>query len=92
MTEDADRALSPVPLMLLTGCAALGLLVKNDGRYGDSPLAEEFLVRGKPYYFGGWVRMLDQQTVFRMGQAGRGDPHEPPDHVGSGPAKLPLRP
>ena len=34
--------------MLLTGCAALGLLVKNDGRYVNSPLAEEFLVRGKP--------------------------------------------
>lgn len=47
--------------MLLTGCAALGLLVKNDGRYVNSPLAEEFLVRGKLYYFGGWVQMLDQR-------------------------------
>jgi len=103
MTADADRALSPVPLMqlatgfwafktlaaaheldlfsrlsgtagttagglaealaikerpaemLLTGCAALGLLVKNDSRYVNSPIAEEFLVRGKPYYFGGWL-------------------------------------
>lgn len=47
--------------MLLTGCAALGLLGKQDGRYVNSPLAEAFLVRGKPYYFGGWVRMLDQR-------------------------------
>jgi hypothetical protein len=47
--------------MLLTGCAALGLLVKCSGRYINSPLAEEFLVRGKPYYFGGWVQMLDQR-------------------------------
>jgi 3-hydroxy-5-methyl-1-naphthoate 3-O-methyltransferase len=47
--------------MLLTGCAALGLLVKRDGRYVNSPLAEEFLVRGKPYYFGGFVQMLDQR-------------------------------
>jgi hypothetical protein len=47
--------------MLLTGCAALGLLEKNDGRYLNSPVAEEFLVRGKPYYFGGWVQMLDQR-------------------------------
>jgi hypothetical protein len=47
--------------MLLTGCAALGLLAKADGRYVNSPLAEEFLVRGKPYYFGGWVQMLDQR-------------------------------
>lgn len=44
--------------MLLTGCAALGLLVKSNGRYVNSPLAEEFLVRGKPYYFGGFVQML----------------------------------
>ena len=47
--------------MLLTGCAALGLLVKSDNRYVNSPLAEEFLVRGKPYYFGGFVQMLDQR-------------------------------
>jgi hypothetical protein len=47
--------------MLLTACAALGLLDKFDSRYGNSPLAEEFLVRGKPYYFGGWVQMLDQR-------------------------------
>lgn len=47
--------------MLLTGCAALGLLVKVDGRYVNSPLAEEFLVRGRPYYFGGFVQMLDQR-------------------------------
>ena len=47
--------------MLLTGCAALGLLEKVDGRYVNSPLAEEFLVRGKPYYFGGFVQMLDQR-------------------------------
>ena len=47
--------------MLLTGCAALGLLEKVDGRYVNSPLAEEFLVRGKPYYFGGFVQMLDKR-------------------------------
>jgi len=47
--------------MLLTGCAALGLLEKNDDRYINTALAEEFLVRGKPYYFGGFVQMLDQR-------------------------------
>jgi 3-hydroxy-5-methyl-1-naphthoate 3-O-methyltransferase len=47
--------------MLLTGCAALGLLEQHDGRYHNSPLAEEFLVRGKPYYFGGCVQMFDQR-------------------------------
>jgi hypothetical protein len=55
-------SLHPRPAeMLLTGCAALGLLEKADGRYRNSPLAEEFLVRGKPYYFGGWVKMLDKR-------------------------------
>jgi 3-hydroxy-5-methyl-1-naphthoate 3-O-methyltransferase len=47
--------------MLLTGCAALGLLGKHGAAYANSPLAEEFLVRGKPYYFGGWVAMMDHR-------------------------------
>ena len=34
--------------MLLTGCAALGLLEKTDGRYRNTPLSEAYLVRGKP--------------------------------------------
>jgi O-methyltransferase len=54
--------------MLLTGCASLGLLVKNDGRYVNSPLAEEFLVPGKPYSFGGWVQMLDQRRYLAWGR------------------------
>ncbi len=47
--------------MLLSGCAALGLLEKRGGRFYNSPLAEEYLVRGKPYYFGGFVAMLDRR-------------------------------
>jgi hypothetical protein len=47
--------------MLLTGCAAPGLLEKDGSRYRSSPLAEEFLVRGKPCYFGGWVKMADKR-------------------------------
>lgn len=35
--------------MLLSGCAALGLLVRREGRFFNSPLAEELLVCGKPY-------------------------------------------
>lgn len=45
--------------MLLTGCTSLGLLERGQERYVNSPLAEEFLVRGRPYYFGGFVQMLD---------------------------------
>jgi hypothetical protein len=47
--------------MLLTGCASLGLLEVTNGRYRNSAVAEEFLVRGKPYYFGGWIRMCDKR-------------------------------
>ncbi|MFT4100237.1 MAG: methyltransferase [Burkholderiaceae bacterium] len=47
--------------MLLTGCASLGLLEKTDGRYRNTPLSEAYLVRGKPYYFGGFVQMADKR-------------------------------
>jgi hypothetical protein len=47
--------------MLLTGCAGLGLLGKQDGRYCNTPLAEKFLVRGGCYYFGGFVNMLNRR-------------------------------
>jgi len=47
--------------MLLTGCAALGLLEKTDDRYRNTPLSETYLVRGKPYYFGGFVQMADKR-------------------------------
>lgn len=47
--------------MLLIGCTALGLLEKTDGRYRNTPLSEAYLVRGKPYYFGGFVQMADKR-------------------------------
>lgn len=48
--------------MLLTACAALGLLERaDDGRYANAPLADAYLVPGREYSFGGWVRMLDQR-------------------------------
>lgn len=47
--------------MLLTGCAALGLLQKQDGRYLNSPLSDEYLVPNKPNHFGGLVTMFDRR-------------------------------
>jgi 3-hydroxy-5-methyl-1-naphthoate 3-O-methyltransferase len=47
--------------MLLTGCASLGLLEKQDGRYRNSSLGQQFLVRSARYYFGGFVTMLNQR-------------------------------
>jgi 3-hydroxy-5-methyl-1-naphthoate 3-O-methyltransferase len=54
--------------MLLTGCAALGLLEKTDGRYRNTPLSEAYLVRGKPYYFGGFVQMADERLYAGWGR------------------------
>ena len=55
--------LSPRPAeVLLSGCAGLGLLEKRRDRFHNTPLADEFLVRGKPYYFGGVVAMQFQQN------------------------------
>ena len=48
--------------LLLTACASLGLLERSGAGYRNSPLAEEFLVSGKPYYFGGQVRYCDRRT------------------------------
>lgn len=47
--------------MLLTACAALGLLEKHDDRYANSQLSEHYLVRDRPLYFGGWIEMADRR-------------------------------
>jgi 3-hydroxy-5-methyl-1-naphthoate 3-O-methyltransferase len=57
--------------MLLTGCASLGLLQRREGRYVNTPLADECLVPGRPYYFGGWVQMLDQRLYRAWGELDR---------------------
>ena len=47
--------------MMLTACAALGLLQKRGGRYRNTPLADTYLVHGKPYGFGGFIAMLNKR-------------------------------
>jgi predicted O-methyltransferase YrrM len=62
--------------LLLTACAALGLLERDGDGYRNTELAEEFLVRGKPYYFGGQVTYCDNRTYLpwhRVGEALRTD-------------------
>jgi predicted O-methyltransferase YrrM len=54
--------------MLLTGCASLGLLEKRDGRYANSALAEEYLVPGRPSYFGGFVTLCDRRLYGTWGR------------------------
>ena len=54
--------------LLITACASVGLLQRRDGRYVNTALADEFLVRGKPYHFGGWVQMLDRRLYPAWGR------------------------
>ncbi|MBE1576290.1 methyltransferase [Amycolatopsis roodepoortensis] len=46
--------------ILLTACAALDLLDADGGRFRNTPVAEAYLVKGKPDYFGDYIRMLGQ--------------------------------
>jgi SAM-dependent methyltransferase len=56
----AEAGLKPRPArLLLAACASLGLLDASGDRYRNTALAEEFLVVGRPYYFGGFVRFYD---------------------------------
>ena len=44
--------------MLLNACVALDLLVKNGGEYGNTPIADKFLVKEKPNYYGDMVELF----------------------------------
>ncbi|MBQ1116467.1 methyltransferase [Streptomyces sp. C3-3] len=54
--------------ILLTACVSLGLLEKSGEVYANSPLAEKYLVRGKPEYFGGWIEMADRREYPAWGR------------------------
>ncbi|WP_206055107.1 methyltransferase [Nocardia sp. CS682] len=54
--------------MFLASCAALGLLVEKDGEYGNSATAAQFLVEGRPDYFGGFVRFCDAREYPAWGR------------------------
>jgi ubiquinone/menaquinone biosynthesis C-methylase UbiE len=46
--------------ILLTACAALGLLERDRDRFVNTPVAQAYLVRGGQYYLGDYVRMLTE--------------------------------
>jgi predicted O-methyltransferase YrrM len=43
--------------MLMDVCVALGLLEKSGGRYKNTPVSSEFLVKHKPFYSGNFVSL-----------------------------------
>src|SRR5262245_57790105 len=70
-TETLGTALGidPRPAeMLLTACAALGLLHRRGGRYRNTPLADTYLVHGAPYGLSGFIAMLDKRLYEPWGK------------------------
>src|SRR5438105_290284 len=45
--------------ILLRALAGLDLLIERDGRFQNSPLASDYLVRGRPGYLGNNLRFQD---------------------------------
>jgi 3-hydroxy-5-methyl-1-naphthoate 3-O-methyltransferase len=48
--------------ILLTACAGLGLLSVTGGAYANTPVAEAFLVKGAPAYFGDYVEAMNTRN------------------------------
>jgi 8-O-methyltransferase len=44
----------------LEALTVMGLLERQGGRYGNTPLAQTYLVPGQPHYFGGFIRLNDR--------------------------------
>ena len=65
MTTAAVAAQSGLPLRgverLLNASAALGFVIKEDGRYQNSPLADAFLVKDKPGYVGNMLKQASDR-------------------------------
>jgi len=44
----------------LNALTAAGLLIKSNGRYSNTPLADTFLVQGKPFYQGNLLKLVSK--------------------------------
>lgn len=49
---------------LVTALTSLGLLAKTEDRYFNAPASEDYLVRGKPTYFGDYFSLQTDQFLF----------------------------
>lgn len=61
MAESLHTAERPMEA-LLNACLVLELLKRQDGVYSNTELADTFLVRGKPKYYGDFVEMLSKRS------------------------------
>ena len=62
----AALGIAPRPAeSLLALCAAAGLIVLREGRYGLSPLAEDYLLEASPTFFGGYLDLkIENQALY----------------------------
>ena len=65
-TLDQLAAATKIPVhrleTLVTALVAIGLLVRDEDRIVNAPAGEDYLVRGKPNYFGDYLRyQIDRQ-------------------------------
>ncbi|MEO1689552.1 MAG: methyltransferase dimerization domain-containing protein, partial [Pseudomonadota bacterium] len=51
---------------LLTALVSLGLVTVDASRYGNSPAAEAFLVKGAKYDFGDYLRLQVDRQMYRL--------------------------
>ncbi|WP_425406880.1 methyltransferase [Hwanghaeella sp.] len=58
---DAERAQT-----LLTALAGLGLVAVEDGKFSNSPAAEDFLVKGAKYDFGDYLRLQVDRQMYSL--------------------------
>jgi ubiquinone/menaquinone biosynthesis C-methylase UbiE len=49
---------------LLTALTGLGLLINAGGSYSNAPASEDYLVKGKPAYFGDYFLLQTDQFIF----------------------------
>lgn len=49
---------------LLTALTSLGLLAKDGASYSNAPVCENYLVKGKPAYFGDYFNLQTDQFIF----------------------------
>ena len=49
---------------LLTALTGLGLLINAGGSYSNAPASEDYLVKGKPAYFGDYFLLQTDQFLF----------------------------
>ncbi len=54
--------------LLLTACVPLGLVEKRDGRFHNTPMANAYLVQGRPTYIGALPRVLGRRAWAAWGE------------------------